>query len=80
MPEGDALFRAWVHSFKVHNNDEKVNVFNYLLNEEPNCLIHQVLQAQIRNPSKNYFIVDVESTLDELDIHLSKEDIKSCSK
>ena len=58
----------------------KLMFFHYLLNEEPDCLIHQVLQAQIRNPSKNDFIVDVESTLNDLDIHLSKEDIKSCSK
>ena len=52
----------------------------YLLNEEPDCLIHQVLQAKIRNQSKHDFIVDVESTLDELNNHLSKEDIKGCSE
>ena len=54
--------------------------FHYLLNEDSNSLIHRVLQAQIKNPSKDDFILSVESTLDELDIHLSHDDIKNLSK
>ena len=43
-------------------------------------LIHQVLQAQIQNPSKNDFILTVEKDLEELAIHLCMEDIRNLSK
>ena len=43
-------------------------------------LIHQVLQAQMKNPSKNDFILTVKKDLKELNIHLSMEDIKNLSK
>ena len=53
---------------------------HYILNEEKMSLIHQVLQAQMKNPSKNDFILTVKKDLKELNIHLSMEDIKNLSK
>ena len=53
---------------------------HYILNEEKMSLIHQVLQAQMKNPSKNDFILTVKKDLKELNIHLSMEDIKTLSK
>ena len=54
--------------------------FHYILNEDEGSLINQVLQAQIRSPSKNDFILSVEDDLKELDIFISFEEIKNLSK
>ena len=51
-----------------------------MLQEDPNCLIQRVLQAQISQPSKNDFVPTVESIFEELEIYLSYEDIKNMSK
>ena len=53
--------------------------FHYIINEDPQCLIQRVLQAQLEKPSKNDLILSVEKTLDELDIHLSHDDLMNTS-
>ena len=58
----------------------RIMFFHYILNEDEGSLINQVLQAQIRCPSKNDFILSVEDDLQELDIYLSVEEIKNLSK
>ena len=58
----------------------RIMFLQYMLQEDPNCLIQRVLQAQIRQPSKNDFVPTVENIFEELDIHLSYEDIKNTSK
>ena len=49
------------------------------MNEDPQCLIQRVLKAQLEKPSKNDLILSVEKTLDELDIHLTHEDLMNTS-
>ena len=58
----------------------RIMFLHYILNEEEDSLINRVLQAQIKVPTKNDFILGVEEDLEELDIHLSLEDIKNLSK
>ena len=58
----------------------RIMFFHYILNEDEGSLINQVLQAQIRSPSKNDFILSVEDDLKELDIFISFEEIKNLSK
>ena len=57
----------------------RVMFFQYIMNEDPQCLIQRVLKAQLEKPSKNDFILSVEKTLEELDIHLSHEDLMNTS-
>ena len=56
MSKGDAISRIGMYSNEIHH---------YLLNKDPKSLINRVLQAQINNPSKNDFILGVESNLEE---------------
>ena len=58
----------------------RIMFLHYMLQEDPNCLIQRVLQAQISQPSKNDFVPTVESIFEELEIYLSYEDIKNMSK
>ena len=58
----------------------RIMFLHYMLHEDPNCLIQRVLQAQIAQPSKNYFVQTVENILEELDIHFSYDDLKKISK
>ena len=53
---------------------------HYILNEDKNALVNQVLQAQINEPSRNDFIFGVENALEELEIFLSLDDIKNFPK
>ena len=54
--------------------------FHYLLNEESESLVSRFLKTQIKNPSKNDWIVSVENDLKLLEIYLSHEDIQALSK
>ena len=44
----------------------RIMFLHYILNEEHDSLINKVLQAQIKVPSKNDFILGVEKDLDDL--------------
>ena len=58
----------------------RIMFLHYILNEEQDSLINKVLQAQIKVPSKNDFILGVEEDLDDLETYLSLEDIKKSVK
>ena len=53
---------------------------HYLLNEENDSLVHKVLQEQMRSPAKNDWILVVQENMEELDIGLDLETIKTLSK
>jgi hypothetical protein len=55
----------------------RIMFLHYILNEDKEALVNQVLQAQINEPSRNDFILGVEKDLDELEIYLSLDDIKN---
>ena len=58
----------------------RIMFLNYILNENKESLVYRVLEEQIRNPSKNNWILNVQTNLKSLDIHLSIEDIQSLSE
>ena len=58
----------------------RIMFLHYILNEDKNALVNQVLQAQINEPSRNDFIFGVENALEELEIFLSLDDIKNFPK
>ena len=53
---------------------------NFILNEPPDTLIHQVLQAQIKKEYKNDWIKQVKQDMTELEINLTYDQIKQASK
>ena len=53
---------------------------HYILNEEDNSLIKQVLQEQIKDPVKNDWILTVREDLEELEIGVDFKDIEELSK
>ena len=57
----------------------KIMFLQYILNEESISLINQVFRAQSEFPSKSDFILEVKEIMNELDISLSFDDIKSLS-
>ena len=52
---------------------------HYILNEDKNSLIYRFLQAQIKNPVKDDWILTVMENLEELDIYLDLEVMASLS-
>ena len=58
----------------------RIMFLNYILNENKESLVYRVLEEQIRNPSKNDWILNVQKNLKSLDIHLSIEDIQNIKK
>ena len=52
---------------------------HYILNEEKNSLIYKFLQAQIKNPVKDDWILTVMENLEELDIYVDLEVMASLS-
>ena len=50
---------------------------HYILNEEPESLIHQCFDAQKDNPCRNDWILTVQEDLEELEIMLEFEEIKT---
>ena len=50
---------------------------HYILNEEPDSLIHQCFDAQRNKPCRNDWILTVQEDLEELEIMLEFEEIKT---
>ena len=56
----------------------RLGFLHFLLNENPDSLVHQILQEQLTNPVRHDWIELVEQDLIDLDIDNSMEEIKEC--
>ena len=58
----------------------KLSFLQYILKQNDKSMIYEVLKATRENPEKNDFVLTCEKYLNQLQINLSFEDIKSLSK
>ena len=59
---------------------QRLLFFHYILKEEETSLIYNILKATLEDPTKNDFGNQVRKDLDDLNIKLSIEEIKSMNK
>ena len=58
----------------------KLGFLQYLLNQEKDSMIYNVLKATVENPVKNDFVLTCKKYLETLEINLSFEEIAKLSK
>ena len=54
--------------------------FQYLLKRNETDMISKFLKAQMENPNKNDWYLDVKNDLEEFGINFSQQELKSMSK
>ena len=68
---------SWPLRFIVMSR--RLMFLHYILNEKKESLIYKFLQAQIKNPVKNDWILTIQENLEELSIYLDLDEIASLS-
>ena len=58
----------------------RIMYLHYLLNKDEDDMIFKFLMAQIKNPKKNDWYLDVENDMKDLKIDLSHQELKNISK
>ena len=53
---------------------------HYILHEDPNSMVHQFFEAQMKNPTPKDWVTTVGNDLKELDMNVTFADIRTMSK
>ena len=80
MSKGNNIFGFGVMSCKNTDQEIQIKLFDYILNQQKDSLMHNFFQAQFENPSKGDWVSEEIQWIGEYDIAKSIQEVKTVKK